>query len=142
MSVVYTKSFTPQPNNTPKDVDHHHHHSRRSVADSRFRGLILFWWGGWRRSQIVLAAVKQNGDALLYASQVCKRDRDTVMAAATQDMGFAREHAADSCKSDRDIVWAAVGQSERTLLFAADGLIADPSFVPQAKQCHLLLRGS
>eukprot|EP00971_Amphidinium_carterae_P148421 2942343-Amphidinium_carterae.1 len=55
------------------------------------------------------------------------------MAAVQQD-GNALLHAADECKSDREIVLAAVAQNPDALHDAADELLLDSTFAPEVKQ--------
>jgi histidinol phosphatase-like PHP family hydrolase len=49
--------------------------------------------------EVVLAAVKQNGLALEYASKELQNDREVVLAAVKQD-GRALEYASDELKSE------------------------------------------
>ena len=56
-----------------------------------------------------MAAVKQHGMALKYASQALKADHDVVMAAVKQD-GSALEYASEALKADHEVVMAAVKQ--------------------------------
>jgi len=68
----------------------------------------------------VLAAVKEDGNALEYADESLKKDKEIVMAAVKQD-GWALEYADESLKKDKEIVMAAVTQDEWcTPLFFAD----------------------
>eukprot|EP00971_Amphidinium_carterae_P163873 3248806-Amphidinium_carterae.1 len=50
-----------------------------------------------------LAAVQQDGQALQYAAESCRGDREIVLAAVKQD-GRALEFAAESCRGDREVV--------------------------------------
>ena len=54
----------------------------------------------------MLAAVKQDGYALEFASKSLKSDPKIVLAAVTQD-GYALEHASKSLKSNSKIMVAA-----------------------------------
>ncbi len=55
----------------------------------------------------VLAAVKEDGQALQYADESLKKDREIVMAAVKQN-GYALEDADESLKKDREIVLVAL----------------------------------
>ena len=78
--------------------------------------------------EVVLAAVAQNGEALLYASDELKADREVVLAAVAQH-GHALRHASAELKADRGVVLAAVAQSGYALGHASDGLKADRGLV-------------
>jgi hypothetical protein len=72
--------------------------------------------------EVVMAAVKEIGTALLYASDDLKNDKDVVMAAVTQT-GLALQFA-PAFQNDKDVVMAAVKQFGLALEFAT--LRADP----------------
>merc|ERR1719276_189266 len=95
--------------------------------------------------EVVLAAVKQKGDALKYPSNELKNDKDflftvfkqqgltvtadmtvkeLMLAKVTQD-GNALQFACDSLKEDREVVKAAVGNKGSALKFAKGGLNQD-----------------
>eukprot|EP00971_Amphidinium_carterae_P025548 503982-Amphidinium_carterae.1 len=57
-------------------------------------------------------------DALQYAAEEYKGDREIVLAAVQKD-GRALEHAAEECKRNREIVLAAVQQDGTALRYAA-----------------------
>lgn len=100
--------------------------------------------------EIVLAAIKQNRDAIQHASmelqddwevqvtangmRLCeapeevKRDRSIVMAAIQQN-GRALEHASAELKADREIVLAAVQDSFSALRHASDEMRSDETVV-------------
>ena len=59
------------------------------------------------REIIVLAAVKQNGLSLLYASKELQNDREIVLAAVNQN-SCALKHASKELQNDREIVLTAV----------------------------------
>ena len=71
-----------------------------------------------------LAAVKQYGDALKYASLELQSDREAVLAAVQQD-GFALRFASEALREDREVVLAAVRQDGNALEFASLELQAD-----------------
>ena len=54
----------------------------------------------------MLAAVKQYGYALQFASANLKNDREVVLAAVTQN-GYVREYASANLQNDREVVLAA-----------------------------------
>ena len=78
--------------------------------------------------QIVLAAVRQHGSALYHASETLKNNHQIVLAAVTQN-GWMLEHASEKLKNDRQIVLAAVTQNGRALGHASDTLKKDRNFV-------------
>ena len=53
-----------------------------------------------------MAAVKQDGNAIKFASDDLKKDREMVMAAVKQDLS-ALEFASEDLQKDREIVMAA-----------------------------------
>eukprot|EP01051_Picozoa_sp_SAG22_P020497 SAG22_NODE_4161_length_1362_cov_19.376880_3_plen_253_part_01 len=59
--------------------------------------------------EVVLAAVAQDGGALVYAAEGLRGDREVVLAAVAQD-GGALGHAAEGLRGDREVVLAAVAQ--------------------------------
>mmetsp|Transcript_30187 Transcript_30187/g.66422 ORF Transcript_30187/g.66422 Transcript_30187/m.66422 type:complete len:142 (+) Transcript_30187:487-912(+) len=63
---------------------------------------------------MVLTAVRQNGSALMYATEALKADREVVLTAVQQFPG--------------------------SLGFAADGLLEDPTFATEAKTRGYLLK--
>lgn len=101
----------------------------------------------------VLAAVRQNGDALGYAPQKFKEDRDVVTAAVHQNgnalrwadgkltadphvvttavhqNGNAFQFAHKDLKADREVALAAVHQNKDAFLWASLDLQADRDFV-------------
>jgi hypothetical protein len=56
----------------------------------------------------------QSGDALQYASEVLRGDREVVMAAVQQN-GDALAYASEELKGDREVVMAAVQQNWHAL---------------------------
>jgi len=65
--------------------------------------------GNYPEREIVLAAVRQNGKALRYASDELRADREIVLAAVRQSC-WALEYASKDLRADREIVLAAVQQ--------------------------------
>ena len=82
--------------------------------------------------EIVLEAVKQNGDALAYAGEDLKNDREIVLEAIKQS-GGALEYASEALNNDREIVLEAVKQDGRSLQFAAKGLREDKDIIIKAQ---------
>ena len=78
--------------------------------------------------EIVLAAVKEWGWALQYASKSLKSDPKIVLSAVKQD-GMALEYASNSLQSDPKIVLSAVKQDGNALEFASKSLQSDPKIV-------------
>ena len=89
----------------------------------------------------MLAAVSETGDALRFAADALKADREIVMAAVSKD-GGALIYAADALKADREIVLAAVSQArdgserQRPLYFVgvSDKLRNDPELIALDKK--------
>jgi hypothetical protein len=100
---------------------------RRSVlAAVRENGNALQYascWLKWDR-ELVLAAVRQNGNALQYASFWLRSDREVVREAVGQN-GNALQYASRWLRSDREVVFAAVRQNGNALQYADDRLRAD-----------------
>ena len=78
--------------------------------------------------EIVMAAVTQHGDAVRWASDELQNDPEVVLAAATQD-GSVLQWASDELQDDRAIVLAAVTQNGGALQFASDELKNDREIV-------------
>jgi hypothetical protein len=77
--------------------------------------------------------VKQNGDALEFASDELQGDREVVLAAVKQN-GDALKYASQQLRGDREVVKAAVEENADALTYAL-GNFAVPSLVfkPNAK---------
>ena len=78
--------------------------------------------------EVVLAAVQQNDIAFAYASKDLREDRETVLA-AVREKGDALFAASDDLHADREVVLAAVRQNGWALQFADDNLRADREIV-------------
>ena len=78
--------------------------------------------------EVVLAAVQQDGRALKHASAELRHDREVVLA-AVQQHGYVLEHASANLQEDRELVLAAVQQNGEAIRYAADTLLADDAFV-------------
>jgi len=72
----------------------------------------------------VLAAVAQNGNALLSASVALRNDREVVLAAVAQN-GLVLRWAPEALKNDRAFVLAAVAQNGEVLGHVHDALVED-----------------
>jgi hypothetical protein len=70
----------------------------------------------------------QNGEALYFASDALKADRDFLLEAVAQN-GEALYFASDALKADRDFILEAVAQNGGALNFASAALKADPGVV-------------
>lgn len=64
----------------------------------------------WNDRDFVLATVKQDGYALINASDELQADRDIVLAAVTQD-GSALHYASNELKADTDFILTAVAKN-------------------------------
>lgn len=73
---------------------------------------------------IVLNGCASRGLSLRLASEALRADREVVLAALTQD-GCALTYAAEPLKADKDLVLVAVRQNGRALKFAAKALRED-----------------
>ncbi len=61
----------------------------------------------WNNKEFVLEVVKQDGEALQYASDELRNDKDVVLAAVQQDRD-ALQYASDELKDDEEVVLAAI----------------------------------
>ena len=84
--------------------------------------------------QVVLAAVKQFGNALEYASKELRADREIVLAAVKRN-GWALRFASKELRADRQFVLAAVKAGGDALQFASVELRADRYMVKFAMKC-------
>ena len=78
--------------------------------------------------EVVLAAVKQNERAFLYASENLKLDKEFILEAVKLN-GAALSYIADNYKGDKEIVLAAVKQNGMVLNYATDKLKNDKEVV-------------
>lgn len=85
------------------------------ILEAAFKRQGLLPWNHIFKKMTVkelwLAKVTQEGNALQYASNELKDDRDVVLAAVKND-GLALEHASDVLKADKEVVLAAGTQHE------------------------------
>ena len=75
---------------------------------------------GYPVAEIVLAAVAQDGVALVYASEKLKGDKEVVLAAVRQN-GDALGYASEELQIDKEVVLAAVAQNGGGRFFARRG---------------------
>ena len=81
--------------------------------------------------EVVMAAVKQEEWALKYASEDLKGDKEFMMAAVTQE-GVALEYASEELQGDKEVVLAAVTQNGVALEYASEDLQGDKEFMMAA----------
>lgn len=78
--------------------------------------------------------VNKNGEALRFASEAVRADKEVVMA-ALRGNGLCLKFAADTLKADKEVVMLAVdqeGNHEATLAFASAALQADMAMITAA----------
>merc|ERR1712217_697426 len=80
---------------------------------------------------LVLEAVRQDGLALKYASDVLQADKDVVLAAVTQN-GLALAFASNPLKADKVVMLQAMETNGMALAFSSDQMRADKDVVIQA----------
>tara|TARA_B110000263_G_C15267318_1_gene491752 strand:+ start:409 stop:1206 length:798 start_codon:yes stop_codon:yes gene_type:complete len=76
----------------------------------------------------MLKAVKIDGEALQYASDTLKADREVVLE-AVKNYGTAIRYASDSLKTDRELVLEAVKNDDSMLKYATEELQNDPELI-------------
>ena len=99
----------------------------------RNAGNALRWLGGASERlradrEVVLAAVRQNGQALQHASEGLQKDRVLVLT-AVQLYGMALQWAYEDLRDDKEVVLAAVSQDGRALRLASQDLYKDREVV-------------
>ena len=82
-----------------------------------------------KNKEIVMAAVKQDGRTLDYADESLKKNKDIVMAAVKQGGWETLDYADESLKKNKEIVMAAVKQNGWALQYADDSLKKDREIV-------------
>ena len=85
--------------------------------------------------EVVLAAVKKEGDALEWASETLQADRDVVMAAVKQN-GMALRDVSYKLRANRDVVLAAVKKNDVAMTYADVRLRSDRDFMLAAVTQH------
>jgi len=90
----------------------------------------------------VLAGVKQNGEALQYASEELRADRE-FMLAAVQQRGWALKYASQALRADREVVLAAVQQrgGERMLNIGDRATVAGVTKRPELNGVVVTITG-
>ena len=78
--------------------------------------------------EVVLQVVKQDGGALRYASEELKNDREVVLAAVKQN-GWALMYASEELKNDREVVLDVVKRAGYVLKYASEELKKDREVV-------------
>ncbi len=106
--------------------------SREEVLDDVRRCCWSLKYAGVFRAdrEIVFAAIKQDLEALNFASDELKADKEFVLAALPY--GLPLEYASDELKADPVIVLAAVREDVSNLECASAGLRADRDFMLEA----------
>lgn len=74
---------------------------------------------------VVVAAVRQNGLALQYASETL-RSSPAVVSVAVKENGLALQYATEALRNFRNLVMIAVRQNGLALQYASPGLQSDP----------------
>ena len=88
----------------------------------------------WNNKKEVLEAVKEDGTKLENASEELRADREVVMAAVRNNGEQSLEFASDNLKGDKEVVLAAVKERSTALDFADDSLKNDPEFMKEVEQ--------
>lgn len=66
-------------------------------------GLLLNMTGKWNRDkEVVLTAIKNNTEALKYASEKLKNDKEVILAAVTQN-GWALRYTSENLKNNKEL---------------------------------------
>jgi hypothetical protein len=78
--------------------------------------------------EFILAAAKENGQAIQYASEELKRDKEVVLA-AVKTCGLVLKISSEELKGDKEVVLAAVKQNGLALEFASKELKGDKEVV-------------
>lgn len=83
--------------------------------------------------EVMLAAVRDNGLFLSYASDALRNDREIVLAAVRQD-GMALSYASPALQNNRDVVMTAVRQNGGALQYASETLRSDREIVAEVNE--------
>jgi len=89
--------------------------------------------------KVTLAAVKEDGSALEYASPELRADHEIVLEAVKED-GSALKYADPELRKDPVIVLAAVKQAGYTLEYASQELRANRVFILEAVKVAVIFR--
>lgn len=105
------------------------------IAAVKQRGLALEFASDRLKDdkEIVLTAVQQFGLALAYASKKLKDDKEIVFA-AVQQSGLALEHASKKLQNDKEVVFAAICQDGNAIFYASPRLKDNKEVVLAAVQ--------
>ena len=100
----------------------------KTSTDSEY---ILESWKAKEKLQkdreVMLAAVKVDGQALYYGSKEVRNDKEIVLEAVTRK-GLILKYASHELREDKDIALAAVKQDKRALEYiASEELKQDPN---------------
>jgi len=108
-----------------------------SISTASLRPYIDFAIASQIRNNpdVVAVAVKQHGDALVFASDECRANRDLVQIAVAS-CGLALEDTSVELRDDVDVVLAAVRNHGNALRFASATLRRDPEVVAAAVHSH------
>ena len=87
----------------------------------------------WARNaeDIVIEAVRQNGDSLLFASEILRGEKRVVIEAVKND-GMSLRFASKELKDDDDVVMTAVSNYGGSLSYASNRLKQDEAIVNKA----------
>ena len=80
----------------------------------------------WNNKEEVLEAVREDGDALQYASEDLKADKEVVLA-AVNNWGSALQYASKELRADREVVLVALSTDE--LIIGGDSWGLDKEWV-------------
>ena len=124
-------SVFPLPSEFPRaELDEDTLHKHAVLAAVKNNGWHLHWASDRLKNdkEVVLAAVKQHGWALQLASDRMKNDKE-VLLAVMQQHGWALQLASARLQDDKDVVLAAVKQCGGALEYASDRLKKDKEVV-------------
>ena len=93
------------------------------------------YWPVRDHKRFMLLALASNGQALRFASDELRADRDLVRVAVAQ-CDHALKHASDELRADPDVVRAALAQDSSALRYASAELRADQDVVLAAVVRH------
>eukprot|EP00971_Amphidinium_carterae_P239137 4747430-Amphidinium_carterae.1 len=69
-----------------------------------------------------------------------ERHLENVKRAAVEQDGEALQYAAEECKAEREKVLVAVQEDPHAIWYASEELLLDSTFAPEAKQCYYILK--
>lgn len=123
---------------TRKNLEAHgmDHLTRASVLNGLKTDATIFAENimGFREDrEVMLAAVRDDGLFLSYASDALRNDREIVLAAVRQD-GMALSYASPALQNNRDVVMTAVRQNGGALQYASETLRSDREIVAEVNE--------